>query len=165
LPGHSAHIGQEVEVHYHWHPLHGRRVKVCGSEQRGTGRFVYVATAAGVVTLMAAWMLDPVICAGMVIGAPRVTARALADLHQLLVEHGFRASSQDDSTIVQEEQSDQTANIGPSNTAIAADGAAPALHCVRFHPASGDEPVRARESARAPGEPLDAGRWRCDGGL
>jgi hypothetical protein len=56
----------------------------------------------GVVTAIAAWMLDPVACAGMAtIGAPRVVVSALLDLHHLLTERGFRRSSQDDPNIVQ----------------------------------------------------------------
>src|SRR3954447_19723164 len=35
---HSAHIGHEVEVHYRWHPLYGRRFRVQHSEQRASGR-------------------------------------------------------------------------------------------------------------------------------
>src|ERR1700682_6179670 len=42
LPVHSAHIGQEIEVHYRWHPLYGRRVKVRDIEQRGGGRVGYI---------------------------------------------------------------------------------------------------------------------------
>jgi hypothetical protein len=50
----------------------------------------------GVVTAIAAWMLDPVTCAGMAtIGAPRVTVSALLELHHLLIERGFRRSSRD----------------------------------------------------------------------
>jgi hypothetical protein len=61
-PGDMRRIG--VEGHYRWHPLYGRRVRLRGSEQRNTGRIVYVEAAAGVVTVMAAWMLDPIACAG-----------------------------------------------------------------------------------------------------
>jgi hypothetical protein len=39
-----------------------------------------------VVTVVAAWMLDPVTCAAMAIGAPRVAVSALIDLHHLLIE-------------------------------------------------------------------------------
>jgi hypothetical protein len=46
-------------------------------------------------------MLDPAACAGMEFGAPRVTISALAELHPLLTEHGFRQSSRDDPIIVQ----------------------------------------------------------------
>jgi len=49
--------------------------------------------------MVAAWMLDPATCAGMSLGAPRVTSAALAELHQLLTERGFRRSSRDDPTI------------------------------------------------------------------
>lgn len=162
MSGHSAHIGQEVEVHYRWHPLHGRRVKLCGNEQHATGPVVHVEVAPGVVTLLAAWMLDPLICAGMQIGAPRVAITALIDLHHLLVERGFRASSLNDSNIVQEEQSDQPAQTGSDELAIVANGTAAAEHRVQFHSASGNEFVRARQSAHAPGEPADAG-FRSDG--
>src|SRR5690349_4784052 len=80
-PGHSAHIGQEVEVHYRWHPLYGRRVRWHYSEQRLTGRVIHVEPIPGVVTAIAAWMLDPVVCAGMAtIGAPCVSISALLDL-------------------------------------------------------------------------------------
>jgi hypothetical protein len=56
----------------------------------------------GVVTAIAAWMLDTVVCAGMAtIGEPCVSVSALLDLHHLLIERGFRRSSQDDPNIVQ----------------------------------------------------------------
>ena len=69
-PGHSAHIGQEVVVHYRWHPLYGRRVRLqhAASSALG-GRFVQIEAEPGIVTVVAAWMLDPVACAGMEIGA------------------------------------------------------------------------------------------------
>jgi len=164
LASHSAHIRQEVQVHYRWHPLHGRHVKLCCTEQRAAGPVAHVETAPGVVIVVAAWLLDPIICAGMQIGAPRVCVTALVDLHHLLVERGLRASSTDDSNIVQEKPSDQTAPIGASSAAIAADDIAAVEHCVRFHSASGDEPDRAGEGARASGAPLDASRGRGDGG-
>ena len=45
------------------------------------------------VIVVAAWMLDPAACAGMTFGAPRVSISALADLHHLLIERGFRRNS------------------------------------------------------------------------
>jgi hypothetical protein len=60
--------------------------------------------APGIVLVVAAWMLDAGACAGMELGTPRVTIAALAELHHLLVEHGFRRRSSDGSTIVQEKQ-------------------------------------------------------------
>jgi hypothetical protein len=91
----------EVEVHYRWHALYGRRVRRQYAERRAGGEVAHVEVAPGVVIVVAAWILDPAACAGMAIGAPRVTVSALADLHQLLIEHGFRRSSPDDPTIPQ----------------------------------------------------------------
>ena len=127
MPGHSAHIGQEVEVHYRWHALYGRRVRCQRSEQRGAGPVVYLETAPGVVIVAAAWILDPAACAGMALGAPRVAVSALDELHHLLIERGFRRSSLDDPTIVQEEQDEKSAD-----TAAAIRSPAPAQHAVRF---------------------------------
>jgi hypothetical protein len=81
-------------VHYRWHPLHGRRVRRHYSEHRASGELVHIEAAPGVVTAIQAWMLDPVVCAGMSIGFPRVTVPALIDLHDLLTAQGFRICSQ-----------------------------------------------------------------------
>ena len=89
------------------------RVRIRGSEQRNTGRIAYVEAAAGVVIVIAAWMLDPVACAGMEIAAPRVAVSGLVELHHLLIEGGFRRSSRDDSKIVQEEHDEEPADAGP----------------------------------------------------
>jgi hypothetical protein len=51
---------------------------------------VHVEASAGVVRIVAGWMLDSVMCAGMELGNPRVTVAALRELHQLLVERGLR---------------------------------------------------------------------------
>jgi hypothetical protein len=93
----------------------------------------------GVVTAIAAWMLDSVVCAGMAtIGAPCVSVSALRDLHHLLIEGGFRQSSRDDPNIVQEEQHEESARIGATG-----DGPAPTEHGARFGQALGHEPLRA----------------------
>jgi hypothetical protein len=115
--GHSAHVGSEVEIHYRWHPLHGRRVRRHYSEQRVAGQFVHVEAEPGIVIVVAAWMLDPVACAGMATGAPCVVVPALVDLHHLLIECGSRRSSQDDPTIVQEEH-----DVVPANTVATGHG-------------------------------------------
>ena len=67
-PVHSAHVGQELEVHYQWHPYFGSKVAVRRVEQRASGQFLKVLGPAGVVVSMAGWMLDPVICVGMTLG-------------------------------------------------------------------------------------------------
>ena len=100
-----------ITIHYRWHPLYGQSVRRHYSEQRIGGRFVHVEAAPGVVTVVAEWMLDPVACGGMEIGAPRLAVSALADLHRVLIERGFRQSSPDDPTIVQEKH-DEAPPIG-----------------------------------------------------
>src|SRR4051794_7889172 len=93
---HSAHIGQEAKVHYRWHPFHGRRIRVQYSEQRADGRVVHVEIEPGVVTVLPFWMLDAGTCAGMTLGAPRVSLDALRELNRLLLVRGFRRSVSSD---------------------------------------------------------------------
>jgi len=62
----------------------------------------------------------------MTLGAPRVAVSALAELHQLLSERGFRRSSRDD-PIVQEEQYEEPARAGSTIREPA-----PAQHSIRF---------------------------------
>ena len=101
-----------------------------------------------VVTTIAAWMLDPVACAGMAkIGAPRVTISALLELHHLLIEHGFRPSSRDDHTIVRGEHYAETASVGPI-----VHGSASTQHDARFGEAARNEPFRTQYSARSTGQ-------------
>jgi hypothetical protein len=100
---HSAHVGQELEVHYRWHPYFGCTVRVRRVEKRATGLFLKVQGPAGVVVSMAAWMLDPVTCAGMTVGAPQVDRAALVELDQLLIDKGRNRRSPIDAAIVQEE--------------------------------------------------------------
>jgi hypothetical protein len=122
-PRHSVHIGQEVEIHYRWHALYGRRLRRQYVERLAGGDVVHVEVTPGVVIVVAAWMLDPAACAGMSLGAPRVNLAALVEVHQLLLERGFRRSSRDDTTIVSEEQHEELVR-----TDSAIHGAAPAQH-------------------------------------
>jgi hypothetical protein len=136
LPVHSAHIGQEVEVHYRWHPLYGRRVKVRDVELRGGSQVVHIDAGCGTVRMIAGWMLDAAACSCMELGDPRVTIAALCSLHQLLVDRRLRGNSPDDSTIVREKRNGQAANRRSSRSAV---DTAPDEHDVRHRRASGDE--------------------------
>ena len=86
-------------------------------------------------------MLDPATCGGMELGAPRVTLSALAELHQLLIEYGFRRSSSDGPTIVQEERHENPAAIGASISSPA-----PARHPIRIGKAARDDRGGAPDS-------------------
>ncbi|WP_322884518.1 hypothetical protein U8C35_29035 (plasmid) [Sinorhizobium medicae] len=108
------------------------------------------------VIVVAAWMLDPAICAGMTLGPPRASISALAELHRLLIEQRIRRSSLGNSTIVQEEQDAKPANI------VAATGAAPTQHSIRFWKTPEDQHLGPADSSR----PIDTsavGGRRCRG--
>jgi len=65
-------------------------------DRRKAGPFVHVEALPGVVTVVAAWMLDASACAGMEIGAPRVSLEALRDLDDIPKRRGFRKSCSGD---------------------------------------------------------------------
>src|SRR5215217_8466764 len=81
---HSAHINQDVEVHYRWHALHGRKVRQLYAERRSGRKVVIVEAEPGVAIVLAAWMLDPAVCATMSLGPPTVDIARLAELDRLL---------------------------------------------------------------------------------
>jgi hypothetical protein len=101
-------------------------------------------------------MLDPIACTGMEMGAPLVTVAALIELHNLLIEGGFRGSSSDDSRIVQEELDEK-----PAITGAAVDAS---VYGARFRKPSGDKFIRTPDSTCAAGLDLDGSRGRGDGG-
>jgi hypothetical protein len=45
-PVHSAHVGDEVEVHYRWHPYFGQKVCIRRVEQRATGQYLQISISA-----------------------------------------------------------------------------------------------------------------------
>jgi hypothetical protein len=145
-------------VCYRWHALYGRRLRRQHTERRASGEVVHVEAAPGVVIVVAAWMLDPAACAGMTFGTPRVSLSVLAELHQLLIERGFRRSSLGDPTIVQEERDEK-----PDDTASAS-RAAPAQYAVRRRKAPGDQRLGPADGARSVGPPPVGGRRRRGGG-
>ena len=158
VPDHSAHIGQDVEIHYPWHPLYGRRVRLRNSEQRSAGRIDYVEESSGVVIIIAAWMLDPVTCINMTLGEPIVTVTALRALHQLLIEHGLRRNSPDNSDIVRVKRDEDF--IKESSSKVAVDPATPDQHSVRGSRASRDKPSAAHENTGSSDQSADASRHR-----
>jgi hypothetical protein len=87
-------------------------VRVERVDNRAAGAFAHVEVLPGVVTVVAAWMLDASACAGMEIGAPRASLSALRDLDDLLKRLGLRRSCSGDSA-ARQEQPDPPAFLGP----------------------------------------------------
>ena len=92
-------------------------------ERRAGGNVVHVEVAPGMVTVVAAWMLDAAACADLEIGVPRVAVPALADLHRFLIALGFRTDSQGDSTVALR-NSDEINTAEPAATTGPDDNAA-----------------------------------------
>ena len=89
-------------VHYRWHPLYGRCARRIQSERRASGEFVHVELTPGFVTVVPAWKLDPVACAGQRVGPPQVSLAALTALHELLVALESRLPSADGTAVTEE---------------------------------------------------------------
>ena len=112
------------------------------------------------ITIVPAWMLDPVVCVGMKLGEPRVSVAALRELHHLLVGRGLRGNSPDDSTFVQEEcdefdlRNHSTAASGASSTTASEQ---PGLY---FNSTFRDESIAEGASTELSGKPSDVGRRR-----
>ncbi|MER8773032.1 hypothetical protein NKH63_30930, partial [Mesorhizobium sp. M0960] len=69
-------------------------------------------------------MIDPVACAAMDLGPPRVSLAALLELHKLLIERRFRRGSPDGFTIAEAQHENpatpDTISRGRSPTQLAA---------------------------------------------
>jgi hypothetical protein len=103
LPVHSAHVGEEREVHYRWHPYFGRKVSIRRVEERATGQFLKVEGLPGIVVSIPGWMVDPLVCAEMSIGQPQVDVAALSELKRLVTPTAALAHSPRETGIVREE--------------------------------------------------------------
>src|SRR5260370_16895327 len=89
-------------MHYRWHPLYGQSARRIQIERRASGELVHVELAPGVVTILPAWKLDVVYCAGLKVGAPQVSLAALGALHELLVACESWLVSPDRNTVTQQ---------------------------------------------------------------
>ena len=78
------------------------------SEQRASGELVHVELTPGIVTILPAWKLDPIYCAGLKVGAPQVSLAALCTVHELLIACESRFVSADGHIVTQEAQDGST---------------------------------------------------------
>ena len=74
---HSAYESVLATIEYRWHPLFGRRLLRVGGARRGRSDIVLVEDRPGRLRELPRWMCDPVVCAGMDQGPPRVALEAL----------------------------------------------------------------------------------------
>jgi hypothetical protein len=125
-------------IHYRWHPLHGQRVRRIQSERRASGELVHVELTPRAVTILPAWKLDAIYCAGLKIGTPQVSLAALRTLRELLIACESRLVSADGNIVTQEAQD------GSAVTTRTKDGA-----CLRTHSPDGTTPARSRSRRRA----------------
>ena len=155
--GHSAHVGQEVEVHYRWHPYFGRWLRCENSEERANDRIIHLVVAPGHVITAPAWMIDPVVCAEMDLGAPRVSLAALLKLHKLLIERRFQRGSPDGFTIAETQHED------PATPDTISRDRSPDQHAVRLPEAEGAESSATDRSDCPARQHVDGRRRRGTG--
>ena len=108
------------------------------SERRASGELVHVELSPGAVTILPAWKLDPVYCAGLKVGAPLVSLAALCALQELLIACESRLVSADGNIVTQEAQD------GCAVTARTKDEAG-----LQAHSSDRTTPARSRSRRRA----------------
>ena len=104
-------------VRYRWHPLYGQRVRRIQSERRASGELVHIELTPGAVTIVQAWKLDAVYCAGLKVGAPQVSLTALCSLRELLIACESRLVSADGNIVTQETQDGSAVTAGTKDGA------------------------------------------------
>ncbi|WP_352697243.1 DUF1403 family protein [Mesorhizobium sp. M0152] len=107
----------------------------------------------------AEWMLDRAFCADMEMGEPRVAVIGLVELHRLLTERGFRQTSRDGLTAIQEARHEGFTTTPDITSADPA-----AEHAVRYAADARPERRGTKRRCRQAGDPPDGrGRRRDEG--
>ncbi len=149
-----------VEIHYRWHPFYGGCFRHEGRQDRASGAIVRIEVRPGEVIQVAEWMLNRAFCAGMEMGEPRLSVTGLTELHRLLTERGFRQTSTDGLTAIQEARHEgitTTRDIANADPAIE--------HTVRYTADARSERCGTKRRYRQAGKPSDGrGRRRGEGG-
>jgi len=165
--GHSAHIGQTAIVQYRWHPLCGRSTRCVLIERRASGEIAHLELEPGVVTMVAAWKLDPVYCSAIKIGVPLVSLSALSDLHRLLTACESRLLFVNRNTVTQEDHDGIAATARPSigtRFKTETDAVPPARPRSRRRPPSKRDGGPAPNDTQGDGSAADRCERRGDGG-
>jgi len=152
---HSAHVGQMVEFHYRWHPYYGGRFRYEGREDRASGAIVRVEIRPGEIIQVSEWVLDRAFCAGMAMGEPRVAVTGLVELHRLLTDRGFRQTSSDGLTAIQEAPYE-----GITTTLDVTDAGPSVEHAARYATDSRPDRRGTKHGRRQVGDPPDGGGRR-----
>jgi len=110
--------------------------RAAGGNRRGTD-VVVVEDEPGTAIVIAAWMLDRSVCAGLEIGEPQVSVLALVDLDRLLKNQGLRRVVSNGAGVIREARSEEFATSESS-------GQVTAPACYRAGFARADEHERHR---------------------
>jgi hypothetical protein len=92
--------------------MFGCKVCIRQVHDRADGRYVRVQLRSGVVILMASWMFDPLACATMTAGPPRVDWAALIELKRLLIDVRLSKVSSTEAVVVQEDRDEDPQSFG-----------------------------------------------------
>lgn len=111
---------------------------------------MHVELAAGVVTILPAWKLDPVYCTDIKVGAPQVSISALGCLHELLVARESRLLCANVNTLAQENQ-DGTARTTRTETTARSENRASLASCTTAtRPRAPRRKIGGHDDGRAP---------------
>ena len=159
---HSAYCSRSARIEYPWHPLHGRRLRVCQRAVRGGSEVLSLEDRPGLTRELPAWMCDAATCLAMTLGPPLVRVDALSELAATLAALAHDPSARPSSTSsLVKEALDAATDGALANTTHAAPGTrgdqAAACRGVEGAPAGPGRPAPGR-----PGRGPD--RCREEGG-
>jgi len=81
---HNAHGPEIIKVHYQFHPLFGQSLRVQRRVKFPHGDYIFFELPDGTVGGFPSWIADAAKASEVAVGAPLVSAVALAELHTLL---------------------------------------------------------------------------------
>src|SRR3954468_10816910 len=120
---HSAYRSRSARIEYPWHPLHGRRLRVCQRAVRGGSEVLSLEDRPGLTRELPAWRCDAATCLAMTLGPPLVRVDALSELAATLAALAHDPSARPSSTSsLVKEALDAATDGALANTTHAAPG-------------------------------------------